>query len=172
MIETRDRFDGWLDTALAEYSNVEPTLGFESRMLAAVRGRKQRAVWMWSTGLAAAAVVVISFLTALNQPVPSAPPVVSARISVPAIERVTAQAAAEPKQRKTRPQDVQTSIRGVPVVASPFTPQEEAVLRLVRNSRAKQLAGLVAQPRDLSKEVDLLQFKEMEIPVLGREEEQ
>ena len=171
MIETRNQFDDWLNTALAEYSNVEPPLGFESRTSAVLRTRQRRPMGLFTAAVATAVLLAIAVTAALSRPLPSAPPVLSAKISVPAIERVVSQPL-KPKTNRPQRTIAEPSVRGVPIVASPITPQEEAVLRLFRNSRAKQLAGLVVKPRDLSKETDLLQFEEMEIPVLGKEERQ
>ena len=173
MIEARDKFDDWLDTALAEYSKVEPPVGWQSRVIASMHVSRRRSIWMWSAAIATAAMLVIAFVAAFQRSLPKEPPIIGAQIAVPAIERVELQAGSSSPSvlRRPRLQSREVSVRGVPIVAAPITPQEEAVLRLVRNSRARQLAGLVVQPRDLSKETDLLQFKEMEIPVLGREEE-
>ena len=166
-----DSLDRWLDHALAEYSDASAPLGFEARTIARLREETPRQTWRWTTAAAFAAAVAVAVFTLprLRVEEMKVPPPIATKIRVPALEK-TRMAMAERRPRAARVKV--DSMRGVPIVATPLTAQEQALLRVVRNARAKQYAGLVSRPRDLSKEVDPLEFKQMEIPALGKEEKQ
>jgi len=166
-----EKLDRWLETALAEYADVHPPLGFEARTMARLREDKPRRGWIWELGfaVAAAAVFVMVIRVTVNRAIPADPPVITARIVVPQIQRVVVETSAPPARRVVERQD---ATRGVPIVASPVTPQEEAILRLVGNSRAQQLASLAVRHGDLTKESNQLQIQELNIPPVVKEEEQ
>ena len=162
-----DSMDQWLDHALAEYSDVSAPFGFESRTVARLREERPLRRWGWITAVAFAAALALAVFTrpGLRVEEMKVPPI-AVKIRVPAIEktRMVGERRAMVARVKVDP------MRGVPIVATPLTAQEQALLRVVRNARAKQYAALVSQPQDLSKEVAPLEFKRMEIPLLGREE--
>jgi hypothetical protein len=57
---TDKKLDELLDCALAEYSNVEPRVGLENRILAGLEsGRKRNWIWEWKWGVAFAVAVLI-----------------------------------------------------------------------------------------------------------------
>lgn len=167
----RDPIDNWLDAAMTDYADVRAPLGFEARLLARLRQRTFRPGWACSFGFAAVMVTIVAALLTINldDSATIEIPSISAHIPSPVIERKTAVvAASRPKLATTR----NDQNRGVPITAAPLTPQEEAILRLVRNSRAQQLASLTVKHGDLTKESNTLQIQELNIPAVGKEEGQ
>lgn len=165
----KDSMDRWLDVAMSEYASVSVPLGFEMRTVAKLREEQPRRAWGWAVVAAFAAIVVAALTFHGFRVAEMSVAPIAEQIRVPAIDKgqlVTAPHHARAARASS------SSVRGVPIVATPLTAQEQALLRLVRNARAKQYAGLVSKPEDLSKEVDPLEFKQMEIPALGREEKQ
>jgi hypothetical protein len=59
----------------------------------------------------------------------------------------------------------------VPIVVPPLTVQEEAILRLARNSAAKQLASIGTHRDDLTAGSQPLEIQALQIPPVGKEEE-
>ncbi|HEY3929970.1 MAG TPA: hypothetical protein VGL89_16485 [Candidatus Koribacter sp.] len=164
----QDHLDRWLDTALNEYSNAEAPLGFELRTIARLRDQRSAKYRSRAFRLAAALTVAIAVVLALrwsHAPIAS-PPLVQARIVVPAIEKVSFISPA-PKARRNAAHE---SVRGVPIVATPLTPQEEAILRVGRNAHARQLAFAPPVRRDLTQPQDPLDIQELDISPVGKEE--
>lgn len=172
MAETRDQFDRWLDSAMAGYSDVPLPLGFEARTIAKLRERRLQRGWMWTFSLAAATALCMVFAMIATRPVPSGPPAFRARITVPVVKRVTEVSAVKPLPHPKRTIAGPDSTRGVPIIAAPVTKQEEAVLHVLRNSHAQQLASLTAQEEELSREGTVLQIRELDIPPVVKQEGQ
>ena len=165
MNANNDQFDVWLDRALAEYSAVEPPLGFEGRMLERLRRPRLQRNWLAFLAVPAFAAVIWA-IAVLKTPVSGPPAPLQAKTTVPEIQKVEIdpRIASHRLVAAQRPQPT----RGVPIVVPPVTREEEAILRVVRNSRAKQLAGVMTRPDDLSQEGTLLEIKKLEIaPILG-----
>ena len=161
-----DSIDQWLDVAIAERAEVSTPPGFELRTIARLREEQPGRSWGWAVAVTAAALAIGIFAfhdwrAAEMKVVP-----ISERISVPAIDKIHM---ATRRQQVVEAREHVDRTRGVPIIAAPVTSQEQALLRVVRNGRAKQYAGLVSQAEDLSKELQPLEFKQMEIPMLGRE---
>lgn len=168
MTEKRDQLDTWLDTAMAEYALVQPSPGFEARMIAELRARaSRRLLWIPLTSLSvAAAIVAVIFIFPVLRTKVGVPPQLHSQIAGPQIQRVAIVVATpEPKQVVAR----HDATRGVPIVATPLNPQEEAILRVVRNARAPQLATLTPE-RPVVNEKNFLEFRELDIPLVTREE--
>jgi hypothetical protein len=122
-----DQLDRIIDSALAEYSNVEPRAELEQRVLAHLRQRKARRAWAFAGALAVAAMIV---LTLAVQPHPSeAPPVERPQPPVAVAKQMPAPvAAARPHARR---QPSVPKRRQFPTF-SPLTEQERVLLRAVR----------------------------------------
>ncbi len=168
-MEQRHDLDSWLDDALASYSNVAVPYGLEARMLGKLRERKLRRFswmsWAWA-GAPAVAIALILVIAAVPRNTGAIPPALHARIAVPEVRKV-ALAPVNGQPAKAVP----VSTRGVPIVAVALNSQEEAILRMVRNARARQLATLTADRGDVRLEGDIIGFRELQIPPVTREEE-
>jgi hypothetical protein len=166
MAESLDR---WLDVAMAEYADAPAPLGFEARTIARLQEEKPRRMWAWSGALAtAAALVVVATLAVRVTRVDDMPvPRVAENVAVPTIEKVTAR---RPALHQVVAKEPTVTTRGVPIVAAPITRQEEAILRVVRNARAKQLASLVAPAKDFKGESIPLEIQNLNIPTMFGDE--
>lgn len=163
-----DQIDSWLDAAMADYANVHAPLGFEARVTARLREREKRRGWMGAAALAAA--IAIAVFTGIADRANTVDlPSYTVRIEVPANQRISATVAA-PRANRQVLRAVET--RGVPIVAAPVTAQEEAILRVTRNARAKQLASLATDRTDLTQEKNLLEIRELDFPPVAREDKQ
>jgi hypothetical protein len=164
----RDQIDSWLDGAMADYANVHAPFGFEARVIARLREREKRYGWVWPAALVAAiamAVFTVNVDRANTVDLPS----YTVRIAVPPIQRIS-MTVAVPRPNHQVSRTVET--RGVPIVSAPVTAQEEAILRVTRNARAKQLASLATDRTDLTQEKNLLEIQELDFPPVTREEKQ
>jgi hypothetical protein len=164
-----DPLDRWLDVAMSEYAEASTTLGFEARVIARLRGEKPRRVRVWAAAFAAAAAMVVAATLGIRatqvheMPVPR----IAESFVVPRIEKVTVRS----PERQQRVVNTQTaSTRGVPIVATPITRQEEAVLRVVRNARAKQMASLAVPLKEFTGESTPLEIQDLNIPTIFGEE--
>ena len=167
MAESLDR---WLDVAMSEYASAPTPLGFEARTIARLREERPRRMWAWTATFAAAAVVMVVVLGFRNTRVAEmAVPTIAEQITVPAIEK-THPAVLPPRMIVAKAQT--DSARGVPIVAAPVTRQEEAILRVVRNARAKQLASLAAPQKEFKGESTPLEIQDLNIPTMFGEEKQ
>jgi hypothetical protein len=56
--------DQWLESALGQYAKAEPSAGLESRVLANLRGERNRMAaqrrWWWAAGMAVAAAAIVA----------------------------------------------------------------------------------------------------------------
>jgi hypothetical protein len=160
--EDREReLDRWLDDALRGYSDVEPRAGLEQRILANLdaRQRDRRPWWQWALVPAAVAVAISAavLLIERTRPMHPSPPVARVAPKAPAKPAVrpvarpanppagTRRSAPPPMQMALAQRDRPPRLNAFPSPA-PLSPQEIAVLRLVR--RAPQEAALLAQAQE------------------------
>lgn len=139
MMETQEQLERWLDLAMKEYADVQPREGFEQRV--AQRLQKGQVRWGWALApLAAAAVLATCILVWRSQPQVGAPPVLQAKVNVPALQRVEMHEPAQ--QRPRRGNRTPHDPRGAPLVTPGLSPQEQAILQMLRTSRATTMAAL------------------------------
>lgn len=159
----------WLDTALDDYTKVEVPLGLELRTIVRLRESQRAPQRAWMLALAAACVVVAGIgLALLWPPAPlGAPPLVTAQIAVPRIEKAKA-AVATPWVRSGH----RDPTRGVPIVVAPLTPEEQALIRLMRNAGAQKLAySGTLRHAGLDRPAEPLHIENLTIPPLQEEKE-
>lgn len=136
MADQEKQLDHLLDSLLADYADAEPRPGFETRLLAAVRGRKPlfHLGWLWaaSAAMATASAVFAIYYSQLWQ-VPQPPSIKAAKPPVLApIKSVPADAPRHPLKRavETAPLastvDVRQEVFPTPV---PLSEQERLLLR-------------------------------------------
>jgi hypothetical protein len=164
-----DSLDRWLDVAMSEYASRPAPLGFEARTIARLREEKPRQVWAWAAACAtAAAIVMVAVLGLRVTRVADMPvPIITEHLPVPAIGKTNP---VVPQLRIVAAKAKIDSTRGVPIVAAPITRQEEAILRVVRNARAKQLASLAAKPKEFRGESTPLEIQDLNIPTMFGEQ--
>jgi hypothetical protein len=162
-----DQIDSWLDAAMADYANVHAPLGFEARVITRLRERKKSRTWMWPA-VVAAGIAIAVFTVIADRTNTVDLPSYTVRIAVPPIQRTSATVAA-PRTNHQVLRAVET--RGVPIVSAPVTAQEEAILRVTRNARAKQLASFATDRTDLTQEKNLLEIQELDFPPVAKRED-
>jgi hypothetical protein len=164
--DDRERqLEHWLDDALRGYSDVEPRAGLEQRVLANLETRQceRRPWWQWALVPAAVAIAISAavLLIERTRPLPPASPVarVAPRVSapakgVPAVRQVVHPASPPAGVHRSAPPPMQVALaqrdrpprlNAFPSPA-PLSPQEIAVLRLVRHDPHE--AALLAQAQE------------------------
>jgi hypothetical protein len=171
MMETIDAFESWFDEAMTDCGEIEAPPGFEARTIATLHQQRSRRHWLGALSLTAAltaAVFLFVFYRLLPvQPDVQEPPLVQASIQVPSFQRMQKRSPVRASHLGAE----DNSRRGVPIVVPPLTAQEEAILRLARNSAAKQLASIGTNRDDLTAGSQPLEIQALQIPPVGREEE-
>jgi len=129
--ETMDALERLLDTALGEYSNPEPLVGLERRILTNVRAADSRPrVWRgWALAAFAAALAVAVGLAVLVMPRPEALPAPRTASTLPRVAQPA------PVWQPVRPVAVHQGIRRAVRLRierpAPLSQQERALLALV-----------------------------------------
>lgn len=161
MSEQKERFvDELLDKALANYSQAEPRLGLEGRVLARLEeenNSRARVWWKWSWVPAAAALLIAGGLY-LARP-KAQPPAVPVAVAKPAQPVITARSApppvaehaksAVPRGQRTLPQLTAAAAKQPQFPApQPLSEQDRLLLAYVRlhPQAAAQQARAAAQP--------------------------
>ena len=168
-MSAQDPLDQWLDVALGDYGDVEVPLGFELRTMGRLREVQLNRHRVWTFGFASASVLAITLALIFLWPQHSITnlPRIPTHIAVPQIAKV----GVVPTVRIQKQTAHRASTRGVPIVAAPLTRQEEAILRVLHNARARQLAFLPPASRDLTQEQDPLDIQELDIPPIMKREQ-
>lgn len=170
-METKDAFESWLDDAMTDCREIEAPPGFEARTVATLRQQRSRRHWLGELSLTAGLITAV-FLFVFHQvlfvqPEVQQPPLVQTRIHVPSAPQVPLRSTV----RHPHLRAADDSHRGVPIIVPPLTAQEEAILRLARNSAAKQLASIGTNRDDLTAGSQPVEIQALQIPPVGREEE-
>jgi hypothetical protein len=171
MMETIDAFESWFDEAMTDCGQIEAPPGFEARTIATLHQQRSRRHWLGALSLTAALTAavfpfVVYGLFSIHPDVQE-PPLVQTRIHAPSAQRVPLRSPV----RHPHLRAAENSRRGVPIIVPPLTAQEEAILRLARNSAAKQLASIGTNRDDLTAGSQPLEIQALQIPPVGREEE-
>jgi hypothetical protein len=171
MRDEHEFVDDLLDTALKRYGNEEPREGFETRILAGVRGRQRavrRRLFAWAAAACAGALVIAALTLNVargprGQSVPrtSLPPEASgahrAPLQVPKAPAILSgrqplQASRPSTTRPRRPEEFPTPL--------PPTEQEKLLLAYVRQAAQSGPAAATAKP-------DEAPLADLEIPAIN-----
>jgi len=176
-----------LDAALTNYRSAEPRPGLQQRILASVRARRQRALWVgwaWRLGAAAAALAVAVAVyridshhrPALTPPIaeirePAAPGVVSPPVTATPLGPSRTSRRSAP--RSMRPRNPSAGREGrvarseprmdVFPTPRPVTEQERLLLRFIQEAPKPVLLAVIEDGQRLSP----LEIKELNVPPLN-----
>jgi hypothetical protein len=178
----REKIDRWLDAALPHFSEADPRVGLEARVLATLasdrREREQnRYRWPWRLALAAALAAVVIVVIARAPWRSGQPPVVTERPTTPGapagtespppvVTGVTSNPALGTNGRRNNPH-LRAVVGGAPAprlaqfpAPRPLSEQERLLVALVDNSSSEQLAQDAALQQRLRKQVEEAQISD------------
>lgn len=153
-MEDGRELDVWLDDALASYADVAVPPGYEARMLGTLRERMSlRARWLVLAWMSPAIATALIFaMVSISQAVLDAPPLLHAVIEVPIVSKVSVEPSVS--RSSLRGKTPTRSTRGIPIVAAQWSPQEHAILNMVRKSHERELASLAVQQQEEAKALE------------------
>jgi hypothetical protein len=157
MNSEQTKLDKFLNDALKNYSDAEPRLGFESRIIANLRVAPARPWWYGRVAYASAAIVMVCVISygvyrQANSRPEIAPPALANRVPAPEVVRSGPRVAAAIRNREPDQRRVQTRRNGneqqrvtqasqLPV-PMPLTHQEKLLLAFAREN-PKEVASTV-----------------------------
>ncbi len=161
MDNRRDELDRMIDGALADYSDVEPRVGLEERILNRARVARARRRRMFAWGLAfavAASVVVVGIgIRTEQRPVPKPAAVVKAANVAPPVPAIKRAARIPARVRAKRPKAL-PKLEQFPA-PTPMTAEERAFVAFVKRdpTEAQQIFAEM-QKRDEPIEIQPIQI--------------
>lgn len=152
MSPEQEKIDKFLETTLRSYSEVEPRVGFEARILTNLRTEPERVRWQLRLAYASAAMVTLVAalygiwgvgIAVTGTPTQPAPTIVASHVPVPDVVRTPKAAISQPtrdeivKRVRTRP--YRTRQRGTIVGSQlptprPLSSQEKLLLAFAREN--------------------------------------
>jgi hypothetical protein len=160
MSPDQEKIDKFLETALRSYSEVEPRVGFETRILANLRTEPIRVRWQLRLVYASAAMVTLIAvlcgvwrvgIAVTGTPTEPAPMIVASHVSVPDVIRTPKAAISQPmpgkvaKQVRTLPNRTRepgTIIGSQLPTPRPLSNQEKLLLAFARESPKEVVSAI------------------------------